>query len=64
MIKLIASDLDGTLLQEGGTISKETVQMINKAEQQGIRFMVATGRSYGSAKQAISKAGLDVPIFA
>ena len=63
MIKLIASDLDGTLLQDDGSISKETVRMIKKAEQQGIRFMVATGRSYNSAKQAVNRAGLHVPIL-
>lgn len=63
MIKLIASDLDGTLLQDDGSISKETVRMIKEAEQQGIRFMVATGRSYNSAKQAINRAGLHVPIL-
>lgn len=63
MIKLIASDLDGTLLQDNGTISKETIELIRKAEAQGIRFIVATGRSYNSAKKAIERAGLDVPIL-
>ena len=63
MIKLIASDLDGTLLQDDGSISEETVRMIKEAEQQGIRFMVATGRSYNSAKQAVNRAGLHVPIL-
>jgi hypothetical protein len=63
MIKLIASDLDGTLLQDDGSISEDTVRIIKIAEQQGIRFMVATGRSYNSAKQAIERAGLHVPIL-
>jgi hypothetical protein len=63
MIKLIASDLDGTLLQDDGSISEETVRTIKEAEQQGIHFMVATGRSYQSAKQAITRAGLHVPIL-
>ncbi len=63
MIKLIASDLDGTLLQDDGSISDDTVQIIKEIEQQGIRFMVATGRSYNSARQAITRAGLHVPIL-
>ncbi|GEN57615.1 hypothetical protein GCM10012290_22150 [Halolactibacillus alkaliphilus] len=63
MIKLIASDLDGTLLKEDGSISTATVEAIRKAEASGILFMAATGRSYLSAKKAIEKAGLNVPIL-
>lgn len=63
MIKLIASDLDGTLLRKDGSISTATVEAIRKAEASGILFMAATGRSYLSAKKAIKKAGLHIPIL-
>lgn len=33
MIKLIASDMDGTLLNSNHEIDKETVMAINKAER-------------------------------
>ena len=36
MIKLIASDMDGTLLNEKHNIDKETVIAIKKAEEAGI----------------------------
>ena len=44
MIKLIASDMDGTLLNSKHEISKENLEAIKKAEDQGIRFTIATGR--------------------
>jgi len=62
-MKLIASDLDGTLLNEIGEISQENVQAINKATEKGLRFVVATGRSYDSAKRILTKAGISCPII-
>ena len=44
MIKLIASDLDGTLLQGTGEISEEVVMQIKKLSQMGILFVAASGR--------------------
>lgn len=49
MIKVIASDLDGTLLSENHVLNEETYQAIKKAQAAGIRFLVATGRDYYSA---------------
>ena len=46
MIKLIASDMDGTLLNEKHNIDKETVIAIKKAEEAGITFAISTGREY------------------
>lgn len=50
MIKLIASDMDGTLLNEKHKIDKETVIAINKAEEAGIVFAISTGREYDTVK--------------
>ena len=49
MIKVIASDLDGTLLNEHHMLSERTIQAILCAQEQGIRFMVATGRNFKQA---------------
>ena len=38
MLKLIASDLDGTLLQGTREISREAVAMIKKLSEMGILF--------------------------
>lgn len=46
MIKLIASDMDGTLLNNEHKISKENTEAIKKAEEMGIKFTIATGRMY------------------
>lgn len=49
MIKLIASDMDGTLLKEGQTdISKETIDLIKKLISNGIIFAAASGRAYNN----------------
>lgn len=44
MIKLIVSDLDGTLALPDGSISKETFDVIRKLHEENIKFAVATGR--------------------
>lgn len=44
MYKLIALDLDGTLLKEDKTISKKTRTAIEQAKAKGIKIVLATGR--------------------
>lgn len=48
MIKLIACDVDGTLLsnKSGNKISSFNIEMIQEANKQGIRFVIASGRAY------------------
>ena len=41
MIKVIASDMDGTLLGDDHRIAPETLAAIRRACDAGIRFMVA-----------------------
>lgn len=48
MIKLIASDLDGTLLDEPNQISKINLDAIEYAYQKGAKFCFATGRDLQS----------------
>ena len=50
MIKLIASDMDGTLLNKNHKIDKETVEAIRKAEAKGITFAISTGREYNTVE--------------
>jgi 5-amino-6-(5-phospho-D-ribitylamino)uracil phosphatase len=44
-IKLIALDMDGTLLNEIGEITLENRQAIKEAQEQGIYVVLSTGRS-------------------
>ncbi|GAA2871900.1 Cof-type HAD-IIB family hydrolase [Lactobacillus intestinalis] len=45
MIKLVACDLDGTLFNSDMIISKENANAIHQAQENGIEFLVATGRA-------------------
>ncbi len=49
MIRLIACDLDDTLLDLDGTISPENKRVIKKALDKGVVFTIATGRMFISA---------------
>ena len=59
--KLIALDLDGTLLRANMTISKENEAAVRMAEDAGIQVMLATGRSMTTAKPLIAQLGLTGP---
>ena len=49
MIKLIASDLDGTLLRDGALeVAPDTIELIKELKEQGILFVAASGRQYPS----------------
>jgi len=55
MIKLIASDMDGTLLNSKHKISKENLEAIKKAESMGVKFTIATGRRFEDVKPLIDE---------
>ncbi|MGH9687425.1 MAG: Cof-type HAD-IIB family hydrolase [Candidatus Acidiferrales bacterium] len=55
-IKLIAMDLDGTLLDSRGQLPDENVQAIAEAADRGIEILIVTGRRFQSAR--LSAAGL------
>lgn len=63
MVKLIVSDMDGTLLNEKMMISQANADAIREAENQGIPFVVATGRGFTEAKPLLEEAGLSCPII-
>lgn len=46
MIRLIASDMDGTLLNSRKQLPEETFQMLESLGMRGIEFVVASGRQY------------------
>lgn len=58
MIKMIASDMDGTLLSSHLAISETNKEAVLEAQAKGIEFMVATGRAYSEAKPALDDAGI------
>ena len=50
MIKLLALDLDGTLLDSKGKISPENRTAIRRAEDLGVLVTIATGRRFRDAR--------------
>ena len=46
MIKLIASDMDGTLLNDRKELPGDFFEVFDELERRGIKFTVASGRSF------------------
>ena len=55
MIKLIATDLDGTFVDNDKKVPAENSKIINKLIEKGIIFIPASGRDYPSMKDILSK---------
>lgn len=62
-IRLIACDMDDTLLNSNGRISQRNVNAIKKAIASGVVFLLATGRMYISVRPYALNLGLDVPLI-
>ena len=62
-IKLIASDMDDTLLNKDCQISPRNEAAIRKALDAGKIFLIATGRMYVSVRPYAQKLSLDVPLL-
>ncbi|MFZ3131525.1 MAG: Cof-type HAD-IIB family hydrolase [Desulfosporosinus sp.] len=62
-IRLVAMDLDDTLLRDDRTISPRVVEAIQKAQAQGVKMTIATGRMSISARPYAEQLGLDVPVI-
>jgi Cof subfamily protein (haloacid dehalogenase superfamily) len=63
MVKCIASDMDGTLVNTRHTISEENAEAIRAAQSKGVEVVVATGRSYEEAHFVLEEAGISCPII-
>lgn len=56
MIKLIASDLDGTLLHNGAQkLTPRAIELIHELTQKGIHFVAASGRQYDNERRLFSE---------
>ncbi|MCP3030898.1 Cof-type HAD-IIB family hydrolase [Halobacillus sp. A1] len=56
-IKLIALDMDGTLLNSGETVSEANYKAIKKAKDQGIHVVLSTGRSLERCQEIAESLG-------
>ena len=56
---MIASDLDGTLLNENHVLDEYTYQVIVRAQKEGMRFITVTGRDYSMTLDAFNRFDLE-----
>jgi Cof subfamily protein (haloacid dehalogenase superfamily) len=57
-MKLIATDLDGTLLNSKHEISNENIEALKLASKYGTEITIATGRTYADASTICKNAGI------
>ena len=52
-VKLIALDMDGTLLNEHGLLAEESKEALMQAMEQGVHVVIATGRVFSALPQDV-----------
>lgn len=57
----LLTDLDGTLLDEGGRVHPANAQALRDLEARGVKVMIATGRSTVSTRPIVEEIGLRTP---
>lgn len=63
MVKLIASDMDGTLLDSNGILHEDFYETLSKLKDKNITFVAASGRQYQNLLKTFDKVKHDI-IFA
>lgn len=64
MIKCIATDMDGTLLNSTSReITEDNKRAILMAQSKGVEVVIATGRSYAEAAYLLEEANIQCPII-
>ncbi len=61
--RLVASDMDGTLLTHDKRISEGNLQAIRRAAEKGCIFCLCTGRTYVAVSSYVEQLGLDSPVI-
>lgn len=60
--KLVAFDLDGTLLDSKGNIPQRNADALRAVYKKGVKLLAVTGRSDILAKDYIEELGMDIPV--
>lgn len=61
-IKMIALDLDDTLLRKDKSISEHTLSVLERCKQKGIKIAIATARSEVASKRCIEAVNPDIVV--
>ena len=60
---LYVSDLDGTLLGPGGHFPDANADRLNRLIERGLKFSIATARSYDSAHPILHRVNFQIPVI-
>src|SRR5213596_1858412 len=63
MFKLLALDLDGTLLNSGLRLSDANTEAVRATMERGVEVVLATARFYGIALRTASRLGVETPLI-
>ena len=63
MVRLLAIDIDGTLLDSKGRVPPANLDAIDRAAAHGVRIVIATGRSFYFALQALGELPDDITLL-
>ncbi len=61
MIKLVTCDIDETLLDKEKKLSPKNIEAIKRITNQGVQFVLATGRGYTSVGHILEQLALNIP---
>ena len=64
MIKLVATDIDGTIVAKDSEISVGVKNCIKTLQEKGVPVVLVTGRMYIAARQIAERLGLNTPVVA
>jgi HAD superfamily hydrolase (TIGR01484 family) len=62
MIKMVVTDIDGTIFSEKG-LSEKVRGCLQNLCKKGIHVAIATGRTFGSAKYIAKEIGIECPLI-
>lgn len=59
MIRMVVSDMDGTLLNKKAEVSAKNLEAIRRLTENNIEFVIASGRDYQGVYSITSRYGLE-----
>jgi len=62
-IKLVVTDIDGTIIKMNGELKPETIEIFKELEKAGIKVVIATGRMYSATDNIIKPLCLKTPVI-
>jgi len=62
-IKVIVSDIDGTLLSDDGMLDRGVVKLVNQLPKYDVHFTLATGRLHSAITDLATTLGIDIPLI-